>query len=101
MRDALGPRVTCSPTLRVGVSVPALLLSSRDVVVSALPSGPPATILRQCAAEPKVPGPFRAVTVRGAATLPRDARARRFGASTRDATFSLERGCGAPGVDDK
>ena len=88
MRDALGPRVTRPPTLRVGVSDWALALSSRGVVVSARLSGPPATILRQGEAETRAPDPFRAVTTPGAATLSRDADARRFGASTRDATFS-------------
>ncbi|MBN1135796.1 MAG: hypothetical protein JXM73_04380 [Anaerolineae bacterium] len=87
MKDALCPRETCPPTLLVGVSALALLLSSPDLIVSALPSSPLTVTLRQGESETRAPGPFRAVATPGAATLSRDARARRFGASTHDATF--------------
>ncbi len=88
MKDALCPRATCPPTLLVGVSALALLLSSSGVVVSVPPSGPFTVILRQGEPETKVPAPCRTVAMSGDATLSRDAPARRFGASTRDATFS-------------
>lgn len=87
MKDTLCPRATCPPILLVGVSALALLLSSPDLIVSALPSGSLTVALRQGAAETRAPDPFRMVTTCGAATVSRDAPARRFGASTHDATF--------------
>lgn len=101
MKEPLRPRVTCPPTLLVGVSLSALLLSARGVAVSALPSSPLTVTLKQGAAETKVPRPFRTVTTCGTATLSRDARVRRFDASTRDTTFSWNGAAARRGFDDK